>query len=218
MEAIFLSGPIDIIRSFHNAFRRDIFQIDNSVLKIAQTGGDLIPVFNRLHTVVELLDYHVKGEDIAVFPAVDKIAPFMTKTYSIDHRELETMVSELEVMRKAPDPLKTARAIAVIASELRIHLYKEDTQLYPLLRERTTENEQTSIVGLMSKQVPPDKFSTLVQWLFPLLDLDDQVVITKGWMTLMPPQVFVNLKPLIRKIVGENWVELAKRIPELDNK
>ena len=213
-----MSGPIDIIRSFHNAFRHDIFQIDDSVLKIARNGGDLTPIFDRLHTVVELLDYHVKGEDAAVFPAVDKIAPFMTKSYSIDHRELETMVSWLEAMRKTPDPLKTARATAVIASELRIHLYKEDTQLYPLLRERTTENEQASIVGLMSKQVPPDKFPTLVQWLFPLLDLDDRVVVIKGWMTLMPPQVFANLKPLIRGIVGENWVELAKRIPELDNK
>ena len=217
MEAIFLSGPIDIIRSFHNAFRRDIFQIDDSVLKIAHTGGDLTPIFNRLNIVTELLDYHVKGEEAAVFPAVDKLTPFMTKTYSIDHRELETMVSELEVMRKAPDPLKTARATAVIASELRIHLYKEDIHLYPLLRERTTESEQASIVGLMSKQVPPDKFPTLVQWLFPLLDLDDKVVIVKGWMTMMPPLVFAGLKPLIRKIVAENWSELVGRIPELDN-
>ena len=34
-----LSGPLDIVRSLHNAFRRDIFQIDDSVLKIARGGG-----------------------------------------------------------------------------------------------------------------------------------------------------------------------------------
>jgi hypothetical protein len=67
----------------------------------------------------------------------------------------------------------------------------------------------------MSKKVPPDRFPSLVQWLFPLLDLEDRVVVTKGWMTLMPPQVFANLKPLIKKSVAENWVELARRIPEL---
>ena len=212
-----MSSPIDIIRSFHNAFRRDIFQIDDSVLKIALNGGDLIPIFNRLSIVTELLDYHVKGEETAVFPVIDKLAPFMAKTYFVDHRELETMVSGLEAMPKTPDPLKTARATAVIASELRIHLYKEDTHLYPLLKEQTTESEQASIIGLMSKQVPPDKFPTLVQWLFPLLDLDDRVVITKGWMTLMPPQIFAGLKPLIRKIVAENWSELVGRIPELNN-
>ena len=55
----------------------------------------------------------------------------------------------------------------------------------------------------------------LVQWLFPLLDFEDQLVVTKGWMTFMPPQVFAGVKPLIKKSVGENWVELARRISGL---
>jgi len=206
------------VRSIHNAFRRDTFQIDDSVFKMARAGGDLTPIFDRLHTVAEILDYHAKGEEAAVFPAVDNITPLVSKAYFMDHRELDTMVTGLETMRKTPDPLTTARATAVLASHLRIHLDKEDAHLYPILRERTTESKQTSIVGLMSKKVPPDRFPTLVQWLFPLLDLEDRVVVTKGWMTLMPPQVFAGLKPLIRKIVAENWVELAQRIPQLDDK
>ena len=213
-----MSGPLDIVHSIHNAFRRDIFQIDDSVFKIARSGGDLTAVLNRLHIMNEVLDYHARGEEAAVFPAVDKVAPLVAETYLTDHRELDTMVSGLEAMRRIPDTLITARATAVLASHLRIHLDKEDAQLYPILRERTTENEQVSIVGLMSKKVPPDRFPTLVQWLFPLLDLEDRVVITKGWMTLMPPQVFAGLKPLIRKIVAENWAELAQRIPQLEDK
>ncbi len=206
------------MRSIHNAFRRDVFQIDDSVFKIARSGGDLTAVLDRLHIMDEILDYHARGEEAAVFPAVDNVAPLVTKPYIMDHRELDTMVSGLEAMRKTPDPLSTARATAVLTSHLRIHLDKEDTHLYQILRERTTESEQASIVGLMSKKVPPDRFPTLVQWLFPLLDLEDRVVVTKGWMTLMPPQVFAGLKPLIRKIVAENWVELARRIPELNDK
>ncbi|HVP16069.1 MAG TPA: hemerythrin domain-containing protein [candidate division Zixibacteria bacterium] len=213
-----MSGPFDIVRSIHNAFRRDIFQIDDSVFKIARIGGDLTPVSDRIHTLGEILDYHARGEEAAVFPAVDKVAPLVSEAYLLDHRELDTMVSGLETMRKTPDSLTIARATAVLASHLRIHLYKEDAYLYRILRERTTESEQASIVGLMSKKVPPDRFPTLVQWLFPLLDLDDRVVITKGWMTLMPPQVFDGLKPLIRKTVANNWVELTQRIPELQDK
>ena len=214
-----MSGPIDIVRSIHNAFRRDVFQIDNSVLKIARVGGDLTVVSDRLHLMGEILDYHARGEEAAVFPAVDKLAPLVSETYLMDHRELDTMISGLEAMGKIPDPpLTTARATAVLASHLRIHLNKEDTYLYPILRQRMTESEQASIVGLMSKKVPPDRFPTLVQWLFPLLDLDDRVVVTKGWMTLMPPQVFDGLKPLIRKAVADNWVELTRRIPELQDK
>jgi iron-sulfur cluster repair protein YtfE (RIC family) len=213
-----LSGPLDIVLSIHNAFRRDISQIDDSVFKIARSDGDLTAVLDRLHIMNEVLDYHARGEEAAVFPAVDNLAPLVAEAYLMDHRELDTMVSGLEAMRKTPDPLTTARATAVLASHLRIHLDKEDAHLYPILRKRITESEQASIVGLMSKKVPPNRFPTLVQWLFPLLDLEDRVVVTKGWMTLMPPQVFAGLKPLIRKIVAENWVELTQRIPQLEDK
>ena len=67
----------------------------------------------------------------------------------------------------------------------------------------------------MSKNVPPDKFPALIQWLFPLLNLEDQTVMTKTWMTAMPPQVFEGVKPLIKKAIPENWVELTQKIPHL---
>jgi iron-sulfur cluster repair protein YtfE (RIC family) len=218
MEVSFVSGPIDIVRSFHNAFRRDLSQIDAIAFEVARNGGDLTPVFDRLHTVGEILDYHAKGEEAAVFPAVDKLTPLVARAYFLDHRELDTMVDGLEAMREAPDPLVTARATTVLESHLRIHLNKEDVHLYPILRERTTESEQTSVVAMMSRKVPPERFPTMVQWLLPLLDFDDRVVITEGWMKLMPPQVFAHLKPLMRKIMAENWGALAQRIPNLDNK
>ena len=102
-----LSGPIDIVRSFHNAFRRDVSQIDASAFKLARNGGDLTPVFNRLRTVAEILDYHAQGEEAAVFPAVDKLTPLVARAYLLDHRELDTMLDVLEAMRKTPDPLIT---------------------------------------------------------------------------------------------------------------
>ena len=210
--------PIDVVRCFHNAFRRDMAQIDNSVLKIAREGGDMAPYFDRLQIMGEVLDYHARGEEAAVFPAVDNIAPFLAKAYILDHRELDSMVHGLEAIRQAPDPLTTARATAVLNSHLRIHLDKEDVHLYPILRERTTDEEQVSIGKVMASKTPPERSPTQVQWLFPLLDLEDQVVSTKVWMTLMPPQVFAGLKPLIKKTVAENWVELTLRIPDIHDK
>jgi iron-sulfur cluster repair protein YtfE (RIC family) len=209
-----VSGPIDVVLAIHNAFRRDVSQIDASVFKIAHSGGDFTPILDRLHVTNEILDYHARGEEAAVFPAVDNVAPLVARAYLMDHRELDKMVSGLEAMRKMPEPLATARATAVLNSHLRIHLNKEDAHLYPILRERTTESEQIAIGRLMSQKVPPDRFPTLIQWLFPLLDFDDQVVVAKGWMSLMPPQVFANVKPLIEKAVAENWVALTQRISD----
>jgi iron-sulfur cluster repair protein YtfE (RIC family) len=210
-----LSSPLDAVRSLHNAFRTDILQIDNLALKIARDGGDFTAVFDRLHLIGEILDYHAQGEEAAVFPAVDNLAPLVARAYFLDHRELDIMVDGLESIRNMPDPLATARATAVLGSHLRIHLNKEDAHLYPILRERTSIPEQAAIAGQMSRKVPADKFPTLIQWLFPLLNLEDQTVITKVWMTAMPPQVFEGVKPLIQKAIPNSWVELTQKIPQL---
>jgi hypothetical protein len=163
----------------------------------------------------ELLDYHARGEEAAVFPAIDKVAPQVARAYLMDHRELDNMVDELEKIRKNPDPLTTARATAVLGSFLRIHLNKEDAHLYVILRERTTDEEKVAIELLMSGSVPPDRFPSVIQWLFPLLYLDDQVIVTKEWATVMPPQVFAGVRPLIEKAVAENWGKLTALVPEV---
>jgi hemerythrin-like domain-containing protein len=213
-----LSRPIDVIRCFHNAFRRDISQVDDIVNRIAHGGGDFTPVFDRLHTLNELLDYHARGEEVAVFPAMDKVAPQVATPYLMDHRELDNMTNGLEAIRKSPDPLTAARGTAVLGSFLRIHLNKEDVHLYRLLREQTTDNEQVAIGVLMARSVPPDRFPTMIAWLFPLLDLDDQVVVAKGLKNVMPPQVFANIRPLIEKAVVGNWGKLTALVPELEQK
>jgi hypothetical protein len=168
--------------------------------------------------VAEILDYHSQGEEAAVFPAVDKITPLVAQAYLLDHRELDTMVNELEAIRNTSDVILTARATAVLKSHLRIHLDKEDIHLYPILRERTTEAEQTSIVGLMSKTVPPERYPAFVEWLLPLLDFNDLLVVMNGWIRMIPPRVFSGLKPLMRKIIAEDWGELIRRIPSLESK
>ena len=63
----------------------------------------------------------------------------------------------LEALRNVADPLSTARATAVHRPHRTIHLYKEDVHRYPILKERTTEREQASIVSLMGKPLPPEK-------------------------------------------------------------
>ena len=213
-----MSRPIDIIRPFHNAFRRDIAQIDDTVVKIAREGGNTTSVLDRLHTMNEMLDIHARGEEAAVFPAMDKLVPQVATPYLMDHRELDRMVNVLEAIRKNPDPLTTARATAILDSFLRIHLNKEDAHLYKILRERTTDDEQIAIGVLMSRSVPPDRFPTMIQWLFPLLDLEDQVVVARGWVNVMPPQVFSGIKPLIVKAIAGNWVRLTSLVPELEHK
>jgi hypothetical protein len=168
----------------------------------------------------EILDYHARGEEAAVFPAVDNVAPLVARAYLMDHRELDKMVENLETMllQESPDPLLVSRATAVLNSHLRIHLDKEDAHLYPILREKTTLSQQVAMGGIMSSKIPPDRFPAAIAWLFPLLDLNDRVTVTRGWMALMPTQIFANIKPLIKSAVAEGWDAITQKIPELKDR
>lgn len=212
-----MSRPIDVVRCFHTAFRRDMSQIDTAVNRIALEGGNFTSVLQRLHTMNELLDYHARGEEAAVFPAMEKLVPQLATPYLLDHRELDIMVEGLEKIRQNPDPLTTARATAVLESFLRIHLNKEDAHLYPILRERTTDDEQIAIGTTLAKNVPNNKFPTMIQWLFPLLNIEDQVLVAKSWVKAMPPQVLAGIRPLIQSAVAGNWAKLTQLIPELEH-
>ena len=208
--------PLDAVTVIHNAFRRDLTEIDEAVYKTAANGGDLSPLIDRLQWFTEILDLHAQGEEEVVFPAVDKVAPSVAPLFVTDHREMDIMCAGLEQVLGAPDELAAARASAVLHSHMRIHLAKEDTHLYPMLRERISSQDQAPIVGQMAGKVPPQLMPKLVDWLCPLVDQDDRVTMTAVWKALMSEEVFVGVKQLIQDTVGaDDWSELSKRVPGL---
>ena len=207
--------PIDIVRCFHNAFRRDLAEIDEATLNATKNGGELSPILDRIKVVGEILDYHAIGEEAAVFPAVDKIVPSYSQTYNTDHRELDKMVAGFKEISPEPDPLSATRATAIFKSHLKIHLFKEDAYLYPFLREQARIDEQESILGTMAKKIPSEQTPTLIKWLFPLLGHKDRAIVTRSWMNMMPPQVFSGIKSLIKETLDKDWRELTHRVPEL---
>jgi iron-sulfur cluster repair protein YtfE (RIC family) len=211
-----MSGPIDAVQCFHNAFRRDMLQIDEVAYKKARKEGDNTQILNRFHVMAEILDYHAKGEEMAAFPAVNGIAPQFADTYIMDHRELDRLVSGLELLSNALDDLTAARGTAAMNQHLMLHLNKEDKFMYPLLRTRLSAAEQASMVGHMSGSIPPEKAPMLVNWLYPLLDPGERAVMTRVWKILMPPEVFEEFRSLIRKTIGVEWDDLVRRLPELE--
>lgn len=211
-----MTGPIDGVLCVHNAFRRDMLQIDQEAYKLVGSEGDISQILDRLHIMGEILDFHARGEEEAVFPAVDDSVPLLTKTYIMDHRELDRLVSGLELLRHGPDNLTAARETAALNQHLRLHLDKEDAFLYPLLREHLSMPAQFSMIGHMSGSIPAEKSPMFVQWMFPLINLEERVIMAGIWKVLMPPDIFEMHKSLIRKAIpSPEWDELVRRSPDL---
>jgi iron-sulfur cluster repair protein YtfE (RIC family) len=212
-----MAEPVDAIRAFHNAFRNDMEQIDAAALDSARGKEGLATTVERFKFFNEVLVWHAHGEEEAVFPRLEDVAPLVAEAYVKDHRGLDAAFDELDRSYSARDPLQTARATAVFRFHLNMHLDKEDTHLYPIFKERVPLPEQWNAIGIMSKGIPPERSPEAVAWLFPLMGQDDRENMVRVWQVVMPAQVFAGVKELIKKAIPNDWANLTKRIPMLND-
>jgi hypothetical protein len=210
-----MTEPLDAVMAIHNAFRRDMRGIDSAALDSARGKAGLAPAVERFRFFNEVLVWHAHGEELAIFPAVEAVAPLVAEAYERDHRGLDAAYKVLEAAVSARDPLETARATAAFKFHLDIHLGKEDAHLYRIVRERVPAAEQVKALGIMSSTVPQERFPEVVAWMFPLMGHDDRENMTRIWQMVMPAPVFGQVKQLIQKAIGSDWAELTRRIPAL---
>jgi hypothetical protein len=210
-----MAEPLDAVMAIHNAFRRDMDGIDVAALGAARGKPGLAPALERFRFFNEVLVWHAHGEEVAIFPALEAVAPLVAEAYVRDHRGLDAAFDALSAAVSARDALATARATAAFKFHLDLHLGKEDAHLYRLVRERVPAPDQGKALGIMSSQVPQDRFPEVVAWMFPLMGHDDRENMTRIWQMVMPAPAFAQVKQLIRAAVGNDWAELTRRIPTL---
>jgi len=211
-----MAEPLDVIMAFHNAFRRDMSRIDTAVLDSARGKPGLASEVERLGFFNEVLVWHAHGEEKAIFPAVEAVAPSVAEAYELDHHGLDTAFEAMSSAVTTGDVLETARTSAAFKFHLDIHLAKEDAHLYRLVRERVPMPEQVKALGIMAGIAPQERFPEVVTWLFTLIGPNDRENMTRIWQMMLPPPVFEQVKQLIQKAIGSDWAELKRRIPSLE--
>jgi hemerythrin-like domain-containing protein len=207
-------GPIDAVMAIHNAFRNDMKLIDGAAHDAARGKPGLAGTVERFRFFNEVLEWHAHGEEIAIFPVLEEVAPAVAEAYEKDHRGLDAAFLALSNAVSTRDALDTARATAAFKFHLDIHLDKEDAHLYRLIRERVAVPDQGHAVGIMANTVPDDRFPELVAWLYPLMGNDDRENMTRIWQMVMPPDAFAGAIQLVQQAIGDEWAELDRRLLE----
>lgn len=210
-----MAGPIDAVVAIHNAFRADMAIIDAAALDAARGKPGLEATVERFRFFNEVLEWHAHGEEMAIFSALEEVAPLVAEAYEKDHRGLDAAFNELNNAVSARDALTTARATAAFKFHLDLHLAKEDGHVYRLIHERVSVQDQGRAVGIMAGQVPEDRFPELVAWMYPLLGHDDRENMTRIWQLVMPEDAFAGAIQLVHMAIGDEFAELARRIPSL---
>jgi hypothetical protein len=119
-----MAEPVDAIRALHNAFRNDMEHIDAAALASARGTEGLAATVERFRFFNEVLAWHAHGEELAIFPVLEDVAPLVAEAYVKDHRGLDSAFDELSKSYAARDPLTTARATAAFRFHLNIHLVR----------------------------------------------------------------------------------------------
>jgi hemerythrin-like domain-containing protein len=210
-----MAVPLDAIRAFHNAFRKDMTDMDAAAYTAARGDGNLDLVLKRYTFFNDALVWHASGEEEYVFPALENIAPLVAEAYERDHRGLDSLFESLKKAVIDLDTLAIARATAAFDFHLRIHLNKEEAHLYRIFNERISLPSQGAIIGKMAQKVPQERFPDAVAWLFPLLGSNDRENLIRIWRQAMPEPVFTQVAKLIGLAIGNEWAELTLRIPDL---
>ena len=210
-----MAAPLDAITAIHNAFRKDMQGIDAAALSAArgEPGGEA--ELERFRYCNQVLVTHAHGEEIAVFPVLESVAPLVAEAYEKDHRALDDAYDALNEAVAAGDALATARAAATFKYFLDVHLYKEDTHLYRIFRERVSVPDQGKAVGIMAGEIPPERQPAFIAWLFPLIGDDDRENMLRIFQMVLPPEAFTGVSQLAKQAVGDDWTELTQRMPEL---
>jgi hypothetical protein len=207
--------PVDAVTAIHNAFRRDIEIIDAAALAAARGEEPATATLERFAFMNEVLEWHAHGEDLAIHPLLESVAPSVYDSYKADHRALDDASAALFAALASDDVLETARASKAFKFHLDLHLDKEESHMYRLIRERVPVPEQGQAVGLMASTAPQDRFPEIVAWMFPLIGHGDRVLMTRSWQLGMPPEGFAHAATLIEQSVSNDWLQLTHDVPEL---
>ena len=210
-----MHSVLDGVLAIHNAFRPDMAAIDNAAEAAARGAPGLDATVERFRFFNEILSYHAHGEEIAVFPMVEEVAPLVADTYAVDHQRLDVAFDSLSNAVSEHDALQTARATAAFKFHLDTHLAKEDAQLFRIMRERISVPDQIKAVGTMSSTMPGSRVPEFTAWIYPLLGDDDRENFTRALAMIMPWEAFAPGIPLIRDAAGDGFAELTRRMPEL---
>ena len=210
-----MTGPLDAITAIHNAFRKDMAGVDAAALGAARGEPGREAELERFRYCNQVLVTHAHGEEIAVFPVLESVAPLVAEAYEKDHRALDESFDALNEAVAAGDVLATARAAGSFKYFLDVHLYKEDTHLYRIFRERVSVPDQGKAVGIMAGEIPPERQPAFIAWLFPLIGDDDRENMLRIFQMVLPPEAFSGVSQLAKQAVGDGWLELTRRMPDL---
>ncbi|XP_028786939.1 zinc finger protein BRUTUS isoform X2 [Neltuma alba] len=202
-----LESPILIFLFFHKAIRNELDALHRLAMAFA-TGNcsDIQPLFERYHFVRSIYRHHSNAEDEVIFPALDIRVKNVAQTYSLEHKGESNLFDHLfellnsNIQNDESFSKELASCTGALQTSVNQHMAKEEEQVFPLLIEKFSIDEQASLVWQFLCSIPVNTMTEFLPWLSTSISSDESIDLQKCLSKIVPGE------KLLQKVIF-TWME-----------
>ncbi|TKY44726.1 RING finger protein [Spatholobus suberectus] len=200
-------SPILIFSFFHKAIRNELDALHRLAMAFA-TGNcsDIQPLFQRYHFLISMYRHHSNAEDEVIFPALDIRVKNVAQTYSLEHQGESDLFDHLfellnsSIHNDESFPKELASCTGALQTSVSQHMAKEEEQVFPLLIEKFSLEEQASLVWQFLCSIPVNMMTEFLPWLSTSISPDESQDLRKCLSKIVPEE------KLLQKVIF-TWME-----------
>ncbi|KAK7251628.1 hypothetical protein RIF29_34981 [Crotalaria pallida] len=202
-----LDSPILIFLFFHKAIRNELDVLHRLAMAFA-TGNrsDIHPLPERYRFLSSIYLHHSNAEDEVIFPALDIRVKNVAQTYSLEHKGESNLFDHLfELLKSSVHndesfPRELASCTGALQTSVSQHMAKEEEQVFPLLIEKFSVEEQASLVWQFLCSIPVNMMAEFLPWLSRSISPDESQDLRNCLIKIVPEE------KLLQKVIF-SWME-----------
>ncbi|XP_011071734.1 zinc finger protein BRUTUS-like At1g18910 isoform X1 [Sesamum indicum] len=208
-----VDAPVLFFVATHKAFRAELAALRLVAAEAARNWvcGDevVVDLRRRLEFLRLVYNYHTAAEDEVIFLALDAQVKNVVSTYSLEHKTIDDNFSSifhhLDLLMKrdedAPQMFQELLfSIGSIQSMICQHMQKEEEQVFPLVKQKFTSEQQSQLVWQYMCSVPIILLEEFLPWMTLYLTSDEKLDVL-GCIKLITP------KERILQEVVLSWIQ-----------
>ncbi|XP_073004012.1 zinc finger protein BRUTUS [Typha latifolia] len=199
--------PILIFLYFQKAIRSELDGLHRAAVKLAtDRSGDVKELSDRCRFLFAIYKHHCNAEDAVIFPALDIRVKNVAQTYSLEHKGesdlFDQLVDLLSLDVQDDDSFRRelASCTGAIQTSLNQHMSKEEEQVFPLLIEKFSFEEQADLVWQFLCNIPVNMLVEFLPWLSSCVSPDERQDMLKCLCKIIPEE------KLLQKVIF-TWME-----------
>ncbi|PSR89630.1 Zinc finger protein BRUTUS-like [Actinidia chinensis var. chinensis] len=196
-----VDAPVLLLVYFHKALQAELAELRRVAEEAAERGSGGRELIGDLRRRLEFLKvvykYHCTTEDEVIFMALDFRIKNVVCTYTLEHESIDDLFHSISdclsvIMDKEENTAKQFQelvfCIGTIQAVICQHMLKEEKQVFPLLMQQFSIEEQASLIWQFLCSVPIMLLEDFLPWLTSFLSPDEQEDILHCIIEVVPKE------------------------------